>query len=176
MNEIIKKNAVSYGIVLGVISIVITTLIYALNIELFGSWWLGLVILAINLVIYCILLSKTKKQLNNDYSFKQAFTTFFIAMLIGASISTLYNLVLFNFVDPAAKETIQEISVKSTVSMMERFGAPESEIEKAIEKVRETDNFSIGNLLMGLGVTLVIGSIFGLILAAIFKSKPAYKE
>src|SRR5690606_5105229 len=105
------------------------------DIELFGSWWLGFVILAINLVIYCVLLSKTKKQLNNDYSFKQAFTTFFIAMLIGATLSTVYNLVLFNFVDPAAKETIQEISVKSTVSMMERFGAPESEIEKAVEKV-----------------------------------------
>lgn len=176
MNEIIKKNGISYGIILGVISILLTTLIYAFNMELFGSWWLGLLILAINIVIYCVLLSKTKKQLNNDFSFKQAFTTYFIALAISALLSTVYNMVLFNVIDPGAKETIMEVTVKSSVEMMEKFGAPEAEIEKAVEGIRATDNYSIGNLIKGFFMVLAIGSVFGLIFAAIFKSRPAYKE
>lgn len=176
MNEIIKKNGISYGILLGVYSVLSTTLIYALNIELFGSWWIGLLSIAIYITVYCVLLSKTKKQLHNDFTFKQAFTTFFLALVISLTIGTVYNLILFNVIDPGAKETIREITVKTTVSMMEKFGAPESEIEKAVEEVRKTDNFAPAKLAVSYTVTLIVGSLFGLIFAAIFKSRPAYKE
>ena len=40
-----------------------------------------------------------------------------------------------------------------------------------IQKMNETDNYSLGNLLFGMAIVLVFQAIFGLILAAIFKSK-----
>ena len=44
-------------------------------------------------------------------------------------------------------------------------------INDTMQKMAETDNYSIGNILFGLAIALVFQAIFGLILAAIFKSK-----
>ena len=162
---------------MGVVSMLITTLVYALNIELFASFMLLAIIIVINIVFYCILLSKTKKQLNNDFTFKQAFTTYFIAAVISMAIATVFNYVLFNLVDPGAKETLKEITIKASREMMEKFGAQEADIEKALDDVRDADNYSIPSLIKGYFIQLAISSIFGLILALIFRtSKPAYRE
>lgn len=176
MNEIIKKNGINYGLILGGFSVLFTTVIYAIDLELFTSWWIGIVAIVISITIGVMLVSKTKKQLGGNITFKEAFTVYFIAAVIGTLISTLYNYVLFNFIDPEAKEAIKEITMEYTAKMMERFGAPSAAINETMQKLAETDNYSIGNLMFGAAVSIVISAIFGLILAAIFKSKPAYKE
>ncbi len=43
MNEIIKKNGITYGVISGLVSILITTLIYTIDLKLFISMWVGLV-------------------------------------------------------------------------------------------------------------------------------------
>lgn len=176
MNEIIKKNGINYGIITGVISILITTIIYVTNIELFTSMWIGLASIAIYIIIGLVLLTKTKKELNNIYPFKDAFTTYFISAVIGILISVAFNIVLFNFVDPGVKDTIKELSIKSAVSMMQKFGAPSSAINDAVKEMQNTDQFSISKLLQGSVFSILFSAIFGLILAAIFKSKPSYQQ
>ena len=64
MNEIIKKNGISYGIITGVVGALITTSIYSIDINLFTAWWLTLVNILIYITIAVVLLSKTKKELN----------------------------------------------------------------------------------------------------------------
>lgn len=125
---------------------------------------------AISITIGVVLVSKTKKQMGT-MTFKEGFTVYFLAALIGSFISTIFNYVLFNFIDTEAKETIKEITMKYTADMMESFGTPASAVNEAMQKMAETDNYSIGNLLFGLAVVLIFQAIFGLILAAIFKSK-----
>lgn len=177
MDEVIKKNGVTGGILLGIISVLITTLVYVFDIELFASFKLMGILIVINIVFYCVLLAKTKKQLNGEFTFKQAFTTFFIAAALSMAISTVFNFLLFNVIDPAAKETLKDITIRATRDMMERFGAPESEMEKTLSDLEETDNYSIANLVKGFFIGLVFSSIFGLLFALIFKSrKPAYRE
>ena len=171
MNEIIKKNGVTFGIILGVFSVLFTTAIYVIDLKLFTSWWIGIVAIVISITIGVVLVSKTKKQLGGIITFKDAFTVYFIAALIGSLISTIYNYVLFNFIDPGAKETIKEITMKYTSEMMQKFGAPAASINETMQKLAQTDNYSLGNLMFGLAISLVISAIFGLILAAIFKSK-----
>ena len=77
MNEIIKKNGLTYGAILGLISVATTTLIYVVDIKLFMSWWLGGISLILNIVIGVVLVSKTKKQLDNNISFKVFFCLFY---------------------------------------------------------------------------------------------------
>lgn len=176
MNEVVKKNGITYGIIIGVISIVITSLIYAIDITMFVSMWLGLLILALYLVLFIVTISKTKKQMNGIISFKEAFTVFFIAAVIALTLSMLFNMLLFNVIDPSAKDTIKDLGIKSAVEMMEKFGTPTAQMEEAVAEMEKTDNYDPANLLKGWAVSLVVSSIVGLILAAIFKSKPAYKE
>ena len=41
MNEVIKKNGITYGIISGVFSALITATVYAIDLHLFTAWWLG---------------------------------------------------------------------------------------------------------------------------------------
>ncbi|MFH6993654.1 DUF4199 domain-containing protein [Flavobacterium sp. FlaQc-48] len=171
INEVIKKNGITYGAMIGIASALITATIYAVDLNLFTAWWMGLIGLAISLTLSIVLLSKTKKDLKGIYTFKEAFTTYFIAAVIGILISTLFNILLFNVIDPGAKDTLNELIIKYTAGMMQKFGSPASVINETIAKMKETNPYSTVELLKGSVFAIVISSIFGLIFAAFFKSK-----
>ena len=61
MNEVIKKNGISYGIITGVVGALITSAIYAIDLNLFTKWWIGILMLLVYIIIGIVLLSKTKK-------------------------------------------------------------------------------------------------------------------
>lgn len=171
INEAIKKNGVTYGITLGVILALITATMYSIDLKLFVSNWTGPSIFVINLIVSILLLVKTKKELNGFFSFKDAFTTYFIAILTSILISTLFSILLFNVIDPEAKETISEYLIKYMAEMLQNFGTPASSINEALAKMRESNPFSTLEQLKGLVFSLALYSILGLILAAFFKSK-----
>ncbi len=176
MNAIIKKNGVTFGILTGLFSVLITTFIYIINLELFISAWLGIATLVMYIAIGVFLLSKTKKELQNIFSFKDAFTTYFISAVIGILISVAFNIILFNYVDPDSKETIKDLSINYTTEMLKKFGTPASAINQAIAEMEKTDQFSISSLLKSSVTYMLFAAVFGLILAAIFKSKSTYQE
>jgi len=171
MNEIIKKNGVSFGILTGVVSVLITASIYAIDLNLFTAWWVTVLSIVAYLVIGIVLLSKTKKELNGVFPFKDAFTTYFICAVIGILISVVFNIILFNFIDPSAKDSIKEISIKYAVGMMEKFNTPPATINEAVKKLQENDQFSIVEQLKGSIFSIVFSALFGLLLALVFKSK-----
>ena len=172
MNEIIKKNGVSFGIITGVVSALITTAIYLIDLNLFIKWWLGIIIFLIYITIGIVLLSKTKKELKGIFSFKEAFTTYFISAVIGILISVGFNILLFNVIDPSVKDTLNEITIKYTVETMEKFGAPSSAINEAVKKMQESSPYSTLELIKGSAFSIAGSALFGLLLALIFKSKP----
>lgn len=171
INEAIKKNGITYGITLGVILALITATMYTIDLKLFVSGWIGASTFVIYLVIGILLLVKTKKDLNGFFSFKDAFTTYFIAVLAALLISTLFSILLFNVIDPDAKETISEYLIKYMAETLQKFGTPASAVNEALAKMRETSPFSTLEQLKGLIFSLALYSILGLILAAFFKSK-----
>lgn len=176
MNEIIKKNGITFGVISGVLSILTTTIIYVVDLELFVSPWIGLISILIYVTLGVVLLSKTKKDLKGQFVFKEAFTTYFIFAVVGIVISVLFNIILFNYVDPSAKETIKELSMKMMITMMQKFDAPASAVNEALKGLKENDQFSMGNLFKGGLTSILVSSIFGLILAAIFKTKTVTNE
>jgi hypothetical protein len=171
MNEIIKKNGISYGIITGVVSALITTTIYSIDINLFTAWWVTVLNILFYITIGAVLLSKTKKELKGIFPFKDAFTTYFISAVVGILISVVFNIILFNFIDPSAKESIKEVSIKYAVEMMEKFNTPSSAINDAIKKMQESDPYSPIELLKGSAFAIIFSALFGLLLALIFKSK-----
>ena len=175
MNEIIKKNGISFGIITGVISLLITFSIYIIDLSLMTKWWLALLIMLFYIIIGCVLLIKTKKELGGFMSFKEGFTTYFISAVIGIAISVVFNIILYNYIDPEAADTLKQLTMESTANIMKGFGAPASEIKKAIENLQEYEQFSVIEQIKGSAYSIIGSSIFGLILAAIFKKdKPVF--
>ena len=172
IHETIKKNGITFGIITGLTSVLITTLIYSIDLNLFTSSWIGFGNLALYLIIAIVLLTKTKKEFPGLFTFKDAFTTYFVYAVIGILISVSFNVILFNFIDPGAKETLKEISIEAAVSMMKKFNTPAEAMKKAVEDMSNTDQFGIVEQFKGSIFTIIFSAIFAVILAAIFKSKP----
>lgn len=176
MNEAIKKNGIKFGLISAVISIVVTVLMYAIDINLFANSFIGIgmVVFYISLGIYVV--STTKKDMGGTINFKEAFTAFFIYCVIGIAIANIFNYILFNFIDPAAKEQILDITIKKTVEFMEKFDTPKEAIKEAVVSLKENDQYSIANIIKGSAFSIIFSSIVGLIVAAVMKSKTTYNE
>jgi hypothetical protein len=170
MNEIIKKNGITFGVISGLISIVLFTIIYIIDLELMLKWWFSTLSIVIAITLSVVLLSKTKKELNGVFTFKDAFTTYFIYAVIGIALSTVFQIILFNVIDPSAKETLKELVMKFTQDIMKKFGAPSSEMKKALKELSEKDPYSAFEMFKGMFGSIAVSSVFGLILAAIFKT------
>ena len=166
-----KSTASTYGIILGVILVLFFVLIYTFNLELITKWWLKLVEFLLIIVIALIGMNKCKKVFKGIFTYKYSFTSYFIIILIGLSIYTLSSYLLFNFIDPDAAQYVLDETIRMSRSMMESFGAPESEIDKAIAKMESENQFSLSNQVMGLAITLIVYSVIGLLLALIFREK-----
>lgn len=169
MTDVIKKNGVNFGVILGVFSIVATALIYSIDITMFASFWIGLILFAVSLIIGIVAVAKSKKALGGFISFKEGFTVYFIAMALGSAISSLFMYVLFNFIDPSAGQEVIDASIEQTVSMMQNYGVSTSDIAETVEKIKESDNFSLGGIIQSYFYGLLFNIIIALIVAASFK-------
>lgn len=169
--QIIKKNATNMGLTLGITLALISTLAYALSLDLYTKWWFGILLFILTVTFGIISVSKSKGALNGFISFKEAFTSYFITILIGVLISTAVSIVIFVVVDPEAAVYLQEKIIEMSVGMMERFGVPESEIAKQVEELQKTNSYSLGKQIQGFFIGLVIYSVVGLLIALIFKRK-----
>jgi uncharacterized membrane protein YccC len=176
INEIIKKNAIKFGVISALFSVFATTIMYVIDLNLFVNMWIGFGLLGIFLVIAMVLLYNTKKDLGGNLSFKDGFTAYFISALIGITISTLFSMLLFNIIDTDARDQISELFIKSQVKMMQKFGAPSASINEAIAQLKENSQFSFKGLITGFFQSLLGSIIFGLILAAFFKTRKTYQE
>ncbi|MFV5692292.1 DUF4199 domain-containing protein [Flavobacterium sp. LT1R49] len=176
VNEIIKRNGITFGIITGVILSLITTLMYAIDIELFIAWWTTLLSFSVFIIVPIVSLSKTKKELNGVFPFKEAFTTYFITAVIGVLISVVFKIILFNFIDPSVKATLLDLTIKYLISTSEKFGVAASSLNETISKLKETDPYSIVEQLKGSIFNIFFCAILGLIMAAFFKSKSPSQE
>jgi hypothetical protein len=172
INDIIKRNGITYGIIVGVSLSLITTIQYAVDLKLFIAWWTTLLSFSIFIVIPMVLLTKTKSALKGDFPFKDAFTTYFICSLIGLSISVAYKIILFNFIDPSIKDSLLELTIDYLKTTSEKYGVSSTSLNEMIQNLKKTDPFSAGEQIQGVIVNLFFCGILGLVMAAFFKSKP----
>ncbi|HOZ75630.1 MAG TPA: DUF4199 domain-containing protein [Flavobacterium sp.] len=164
-----RKNSMNYGIILGLALIVLTTLMYAIDINSFTSSWIGMINLAVITGFGAIAAVKQKKVNGGFLSFKESFTCFFITVVLGVFISTLYSILLFNVIDPEAKSVIMENLIKKTVDMMQQFGGKAADINKIVEEMQKTDSFGMWGQLKGFAFSIILYSIIGLITALIVR-------
>ena len=171
MEQQLKSSAINYGVYLGLTLALISVLIYVINVEYATAWWIGIIMLLLILVFGIVSTAKSKDFLNGFISFKQAFSSFFITVAIGVIISTGVGIIIYGIIDTEAAALLQEKGIENTVSMMERFGAPQSEIDKTIDAMSEENSFSVVNQLKAIAYQLVFYAVIGLIVAAFMKKK-----
>lgn len=169
--SIIKKSAINYGLVAGGILALVTALMYAVSTESFTKWWIGILTIVFVIIMGIISTAKSKSLLGGYMSFKEAFSSYFITVAVALFIGTLVGILLFTVVDPELADYLNERTIEITRDFMERFGAPESEIEKTLVELEGKNNYSALNQLKNYVFGLVFQAVLGLLVALIFKKK-----
>ena len=90
-----KKIALNMGLFLGLALTLLITMIYVIDLSLFTKSWIGILNMVLITLFGIIAATNYKKTLGGFISFKSAFTSFFIAVVVGFFISTLFNILLF---------------------------------------------------------------------------------
>jgi len=167
--EAYRKNSVNYGVMLGIALILIVAVMYVIDVNLMTSGWIGGLTFILVVAVSTISAVNAKKILGGFMSFKEAFVSFFLTMLIGFVLYTIFSILLLNVIDPEAKEVVTDNVIKTTVDMMQGIGAKSDMIEETVAEMQKSDPFGPMGQLQGLLTNIVIYSIIGLIVALIVK-------
>ncbi|PNW28583.1 DUF4199 domain-containing protein [Formosa algae] len=169
MENSLKSMAATYGIYLAILLSALTIIAYVINLEILTSMWVGAGTFIVIVVFGIISTAKAKSSQNGFITFKDAFTAYFVTILIGVIISTLVSIILFNFIDPEAAEILKQQIIEKSTDMMKSFGAAQEQIDLAVVEMEKQNQFEIGSQLKSLAFSIIFYCIIGLIIAVAMK-------
>jgi hypothetical protein len=138
MNQsLFKRPFFWYGVYYGIASILMFTIIYAVNFEFFGRFlWLLLVSVSIMATLMIMGGNAEKKYQGGYRKYSQALLDMFLIGVIGSTINLLFNIAFVNLVDTSFYTNLAEVMKESTMKFMQSFGEiPEEQLEKTMEQM-----------------------------------------
>ena len=132
-----NEECIKGGLIVGAVSIILTMLVYLFNIELMVKWWFGVLNLVISMGLLIFLGISFRNLMGGFISYKNALQFSFIVFLISYVMGIVFQLLLYNVIDPSLPEVIKQLTVETTVEMMENFGTPQEAIDAAIVGIEE---------------------------------------
>ncbi|MEQ6166772.1 MULTISPECIES: DUF4199 domain-containing protein [unclassified Ekhidna] len=167
-----NNHAIKSGLMVGVIGIVLTLLLYIVNAALLVSMWM-LLFFIVFLALVCYFGIQHRNEIGGYMSFGKAWVYSMQVFIAAGLLSTIFNLLLYNVIDPELPEMLADQSVENAESMMRNFGMPEDQMDEALEKTRSDtlDRFTVSGSVMGFLWGLIIYAILSLITGAIIKKK-----
>ena len=164
--------AIRWGIIIAVISCILFT---AMNMFVIGNFiaymGFGIVIFFVQMIMYGIAGTQQKKAMGGYMTFKEAFRTIFIAILISVTIMTIYSFIYTRFIDPGLADKISDSSLKFS----EKMGVPQDKLDEIAKQSKEkaAEQAKLSSKFLGYLIQIIVYSIFGFIVAAIVKkNKP----
>jgi len=169
------NHDLKYGLILGIISVVISASIITIDYTLVASaWWVGLISFIITITVLLIAGFQLRKNQEGILPFKEAFLSTWLIVVIAGAISTAYSMLQYNVLTPELPAQLQETMVNQTASMLQGIGADDETIDQAIADLEEENPFSVNNLLMSFLYTSILGgAVLAAIIGLIIKKKPA---
>lgn len=169
------QSVLYYGAILGIISILISVIIWVGSIiEAAGLWGSVLIGISSIVITFIALLFFTKafrnKELGGFISFKEAFIFGFFVVLFSAVISGFYNYIFNSYIAPDYSQHIMDVMELKTYNYMVSVGAPESQIDKAMEGFKDVPT-AIDSTIQSLKFGIIGGTLIALITSLIVKRK-----
>ena len=167
-----NNHAIKSGLMVGVISIVLTLLIYIVNPAFLVSMWMLLFFLIfIALVSYFGI--QHRNEIGGYMTFGKAWVYSMQLLVVAGIVGTIFNILLYNIIDPELPTMLADQSVENAESMMRNFGMPEDQMDEALEKTRTDtlDRMTVVGLIKSFAWGLIFYAILSLITGAIIKKK-----
>lgn len=171
------NHSVKWGIIYGGVSILVGILLYVIRYETLVElkYLLLAIIMGLGFAIYAGI--DYRKSVGGYLGYWKGYLHGLILFAVSGALYTVYNILLYNVIDPGLPQILIDVSIDNVRAMMERFGAQEADIEKALEQAK-TDaagRMTIFGLVKGYMIGLIIYGFIALI-TAIFVKKNVPEE
>ena len=153
-----KSTMLNYGLLLGVSSIFINLVAYALGIHLDQDWRIGTLGFLAMIVIIVLGIRNFKSVNNNLITWGQSVKIGVGIAIVSALLVIIYNLIFMNFIEP---EFMNQMMEKQVVAW-EELNMTEEQIE-ASKSMMET--FSSPGITSAIGI--IAAAFFGFVISAI---------
>lgn len=165
------KHAVTYGVVLGIILVLISLVMYVTGMALEGVQWPMYLYYIIFPVTLIIAIKSFKKENAGYLSLSQALKVGVATAVISAIIFLLYNL-LFNYViEPTWSEQI----IDATRDKMNEMGnLTEDQVEMSLQYVKWGSDPLIGGAIW-LAMSAFFGLLYSLFVGLVMKNNKPYE-
>ncbi len=166
--NLVFSQGLKTGLIAAAVAIVTVLIAFILNITMIGWTFQGIsYILLIAVMIYGLL--QFRKANGGFMAFAQGLLVVLVAGVVCSVISYFFNLLYFNLINP---DYINEVMEYSKEAVQKMGMVMNDELEATMRANAEKSmHFSILNFTIGIVGSLVIWSILGSILGAIFSKK-----
>lgn len=176
-----KPNLINEGLKYGSICGLIAVLI------MYGSWAAGLnTFVAVQfwsswipyMIVILIVAGLSIRKQNGGYlSFAEGLKFTFFSYVVVAVIMAIATYILYNIIDKDLTQKSMQIALEKTRVMMEKFGASEADISKAMKRTEEKSmDTGIGKILLGTGIGLIWDFIKSLLITLIIRKEEKFSD
>jgi uncharacterized membrane protein (DUF106 family) len=169
-----SNPGLKWGLVGGIVLILLNVLTYVAGPAVLFAWWNSVIQLAVFIVFAVLAGKEKKKQLGGYISFKEALQPVFTTFIIGTAIITIYQYILYKYIDPQLVDALKQNLLESTERWMHRFKAPQEEIDKQLDELAKTDfNVGLAKSFMDFLKGIIFYFVVAVIISLIIRKKPA---
>jgi hypothetical protein len=166
-NPSILINALNWGLIIGLASIVYSVILYMLN--LMFNQALGYASVLIIIAGLAIAMKSYRDNvLDGNMPFGKAFGFGMLIIIVAALLGSIFAYLLYAVIDPGLSERMREFT---TEKMLQR-GVPEDQLDAILERTAKFQK-PLPVAITGLITSILGGVVLSLIMAAIFKKEEA---
>ena len=96
----LPSHAIKFGAVLGIVTTLITYIMYAVGPEMLADWKIAIFLFIIILVAVCVFGIKYRNLIGGYIPFGKGFLYSFIFLVVAGLIGTIGSIVLYTVIDP----------------------------------------------------------------------------
>lgn len=172
------NHSLKFGFIIGIINIIIGVLAYMVGESLMVKWWFGLLVLVINIGLLVYSGNQYRASLGGFMNFKTAFSVTFVTFVIAGILGTIFNILLYQVIDPELPARLTKAAVEQAEQMMTNMGASADRVDEQLTTVedRMAGQFSLTGQLKGFGIGIIIYAVISAILGAILKKSEKLEE
>ncbi len=167
-----KNSSLKWGLIGGMVIILYSIIMYAIDSALLVNAWAGFLGLAVLLAVIIMGIKEVKTGQEGFISLSEALFAGFLVYVTASFIHTVFQYALFNWIDTNLPVLLKEKTIETTVEMMQKFGASEDDINKTLTQLDgKLDVGSAGTMFWNFLKGSAFGFVICFIIALIMKKK-----
>lgn len=169
------NTAMTYGTILGVISILLTLILYIVGyMPINFKRMIVMFIISLGLSIGFVVTgtkSYRDKVLGGSITYWQAFSAGLFIVVFSSVLLSFYNLIFNLFIDPGYMDKVMEAQRNWMFDFLTNMGSPDDKIEEAMSKYEEQKaNFTpLKAFFQGIYISVIFGAILSFITSLFIK-------